>query len=125
MVRTMTDDQVDDLKQFITITVRNEVRAVVDTEVRTIVREEIDGVLEEMRKEVTTLRQEMHTGFASLREEMYTGFASLRKEMNDGFAGVADILDIHLEDSDKQHSISRARLSNHEKRLKKLEARAA
>ncbi len=41
----MTDDQVQDLKDFMATTIRNEVNYAVDTEVRTVVKEEVRTIV--------------------------------------------------------------------------------
>jgi hypothetical protein len=63
----MTDEQIQDLREFLRTSIHNEVRAAVDENVRTIVRDEINS----LRSEVTTLRADMNLRFdeASLMQK--------------------------------------------------------
>jgi len=91
----MTNDQFDDLKQFITATVSQS----------------------EARLEAR-LKEEIHQSVAQLEENFYVKIAQLEAKVDDGFAGIGEAIE-------QLHHIIDERDAAVERRLVRLEQRAA
>lgn len=75
----MTDDQVQDLKDFMATTIRNEVNYAVDTEVRTVVKEEVRTIVQD---ELAPVRQELADLTRSVGEALSISTDVLQEEID-------------------------------------------
>ena len=121
----MTNDQIDDLKLFMATTIHNEVENAVETKVRTVVKEEVRAVVKEevravVKEEVrAVVKEEVR---AVVKEEVRAivqeELVPVRQEIHDLAAFMQDALG-------DSNEVNQQQLDDHERRIARLEAKAA